>query len=224
MARHRRFSPPSRPTSPLPPWPTPRPAGGPSTGSRLAGRAPGHSAGCSRRAASTGETIRPPARCRRGLKALPNEVLQPVDSMLQCRAIYKEEGNQRTESQLHVRKTWQACGQHANGPEWPTSRAPVLRSTICGLRRSCCLAPRDSQSEWNECECVCACLDGAVSECASVRVCECVRVQRRRATGRVVGRADPRSTLSSLSRVTNNQREFNCFRCPNPVSTRALRG
>ena len=119
MARHRRFSPPSRPTSPLPPWPTPRPAGGPSTGSRLAGRAPGHSAGCSRRAASTGETIRPPARCRRGLKALPNEVLQPVDSMLQCRAIYKEEGNQRTESQLHVRKTWQACGQHANGPEWP---------------------------------------------------------------------------------------------------------
>ena len=97
MARHRRFSPPSRPTSPLPPWPTPRPAGGPSTGSRLAGRAPGHSAGCSRRAASTGETIRPPARCRRGLKALPNEVLQPVDSLLQCRAIYKEEGNQRTE-------------------------------------------------------------------------------------------------------------------------------
>ena len=98
MARHRRFSPPSRPTSPLPPWPTPRPAGGPSTGSRLAGRAPGHSAGCSRRAASTGETIRPPARCRRGLKALPNEVLQPVDYVaVSCD--FKEEGNQRTESQ-----------------------------------------------------------------------------------------------------------------------------
>eukprot|EP00964_Phaeocystis_antarctica_P045115 scaffold25960_cov53-Phaeocystis_antarctica.AAC.2 len=31
--------------------------------------------------------------------------------------------------------------------------------------------------------CVCACLDGAVSECASGRVCECLRVRRRRATG-----------------------------------------
>eukprot|EP00964_Phaeocystis_antarctica_P138539 scaffold103208_cov70-Phaeocystis_antarctica.AAC.2 len=51
--------------------------------------------------------------------------------------------------------------------------------------------------------CVCACLDGAVSECASVRVCVCatLRVCACPATtgdGQgMVGRADPRPTYAA---------------------------
>eukprot|EP00964_Phaeocystis_antarctica_P138538 scaffold103208_cov70-Phaeocystis_antarctica.AAC.1 len=123
MARHRRFSPPSRPTSPLPPcWPTPRPAGGPSTGSRLAGRAPGHSAGCSRRAASTGETIRPPAAADGDLKYCRTKSCNQ-SILLQCPAILQRGGKPADGIPSTTRKSWQACGQHANGPEWP-KRSP----------------------------------------------------------------------------------------------------